>query len=218
MKIPEFICSVLKNDLQKHGPPGDLFQFRMAPEGRKSSENIFNHTGKHKNSAVMITLWETGNQLKTLLIQRKIYIGAHSGQISFPGGKFEDHEQNPIEVALRETYEEVGIKPESIEIIGNLSPLYIPASHFMVYPVIGYIHQQPEFSLQEREVESIIQLPVSTFLEPKTVQSTRIVLSNGWKINTPFYAIENHMVWGATAMIMSEFTELIQRNGYQADI
>ena len=157
-------------------------------------------------------LYPIKNSIYTLLIQRPLYDGVHSGQVAFPGGRFEESDINLKTTALREAYEEVGIPIKEVEIIGQLTDLYIPPSNFLVTPFIGYVNLQPDFILEKKEVEKII--PVDLFsLNDIGIKFEKIIThSSGNNIKTPFYDIDGLTVWGATAMIISELNVIVKES------
>jgi len=163
-----------------------------------------------KESAVLILHYEKNNEVFLALIQRTIYEGKHSGQISFPGGKKELNDKSLKETALRETFEEIGIEPKNIEILAELTHLHIPVSNFLVYPFVGELNCSPTFIKQEKEVEQIIEVKLSDILNTKNIIEKEIL----WKeknitFKTPAYKVNGIEIWGATAMILSEYLEII---------
>ncbi len=183
--------------------PGEKAQNKMAPTKHLSNIPIADNI---INSAVLLLLYPHNNNIYTLLIQRPIYNGQHSGQISFPGGKYEITDKNLTQTALRETYEEIGINPTEIEIIGNLSQLYTPVSNYKIYPFVGYLNKQPNFKINF-EVEKILEINIISFSE-NNIHIIEKTSFDGYKFNTPVYKINNLDIWGATAMILSEFSEI----------
>jgi len=168
-----------------------------------------------KRSAVMVLLFYKGKELHTAVIQRTIDGGPHSGQISFPGGKSENEDANLVETAKRECFEEVGIDPSKPRILGKLSKLYIPVSNYMVQPVVGYLVNEPEFSLQRAEVEQVLVLPLSKLFENETKGISTFEIK-GKQITTPVYQLDECMIWGATAMILSELEVVCREVGILA--
>lgn len=198
------------------GPlPGQDAHFLMVPG--KVSALKKNYTGMRaataKKSAVLILLFPFESGISTVLIERAIYAGIHSGQIAFPGGKAEDGDPDLKYTALRETYEEIGVPVEYVEIIGNLTDVYINPSNYLVTPYIGYLKKLPEFVKNEREVQSIITMDILN--RERVIKSAKKIMhSNGLAIQTPFYSVNGFTIWGATAMMMSELivlTETIQK-------
>jgi 8-oxo-dGTP pyrophosphatase MutT (NUDIX family) len=161
-------------------------------------------------AAVMILLYPKNGQLHFLLIVRNSYEGVHSSQIAFPGGKNEDFDDDLYQTALRETFEEVGILPEKIKLIRELTSLYIPPSNFMVHPFMGYCEQTIHVIPNEREVSGIIEVPLE-LLNDESLFSL-VTISNSYmnKSNVPALLIEGYTIWGATAMILSELKDILK--------
>ncbi|HEY8405068.1 MAG TPA: CoA pyrophosphatase [Flavobacteriales bacterium] len=161
-----------------------------------------------KESAVMMLLYPKCDGWHTAFMKRPDGDGAHSGQISFPGGRQELGETLE-ETALRETYEEVGIEPHHIEVLGQLSELFIPPSHFIVTPYVGWIPYEPVFKPNPEEVASVIEEPLSQFLRPNIILEKPIYIPK-FKVYIPakYYDLQGETLWGATAMIVQEFRTL----------
>lgn len=134
----------------------------------------------------------------------------HSGQISLPGGKQEKTDKNFGETAIRETCEEIGLEKHYVRTIRELSPIYIPPSNFLVYPYISYTKKNPDFILQEREVVEIIEFPITSFLSlPDSPEIMALPGAGGNEV--PVINFNGYIIWGATAMILSEFSQLIKK-------
>ncbi|MBX9449585.1 MAG: CoA pyrophosphatase [Taibaiella sp.] len=162
-----------------------------------------------KESAVLILLFEEAGALNVLLIMRTADGGAHSGQIAFPGGKKEPEDPGYPDTALREANEELSLDPQQVQVIGSISPLYIPVSNFIVHPVVAYADQLPDLEKSEFEVAEIFQIPLSTLFDSKQDTVINITLPLKGKIDITAYIInESVIVWGATAMILSELESL----------
>ena len=152
----------------------------------------------------------------TLLLEdyrdlRKTYKGVHSNQIGFPGGKVEETDIDLKATALRETHEEVGVSPEKVTIIKSLSEVYIPPSNFEVQPFIGLSNTLLSFEAQESEVEEIVEIRVSDFLDDSNLFSQRLSTSYAENVEVPAFRLNGHVVWGATAMMLSEIKELLNQ-------
>jgi 8-oxo-dGTP pyrophosphatase MutT (NUDIX family) len=156
----------------------------------------FEHKVPPKPGSVLILLYEDGGGLKFPLTKRQEYLGAHSGQISLPGGKAEPDEDY-LETALREAEEEIGISRNQVRVIGKLS-------HFMVTPVIAYAEIKPAFTPQVSEVMRILEGDVEQLLRDDAVQTKEIVAAKIYPMLAPHFEIEGEVVWGATAMILNE--------------
>ncbi len=183
--------------------PGREAQYRMAPGTRRENEHA-----RYKNAAILILLYKKDNRIWTVLMKRPEYPGEHSNQVSFPGGKSENADRDLRDTALRETKEELGIDESRIEILGRLSPLEIPVSGIEVLPFVGYYPGVPQFNPDPAEVQYLIETPLSDLLRPETRQvRIRTILCKLVKV--PCYEISGNDIWGATAMILSEFLEVI---------
>jgi 8-oxo-dGTP pyrophosphatase MutT (NUDIX family) len=165
---------------------------------------------KPKIAAVMMLFYPKDGITHLVLIVRNSYEGVHSSQIAFPGGKYESEDANFEETALRETHEEIGIHPEKIEILKAFTKLYIPPSNFMVYPFLGICKEEIVFNPNPEEVSGIIELPLSTFLSDAIIIKSKIKTSYANAIDVPAFKIEEHIVWGATAMILSELKVVLK--------
>lgn len=163
-----------------------------------------------KDSAVLLLLYLNQNNITTVLIKRPEYNGHHSGQISFPGGKFDIRFDKDLkDTALRETSEEIGISKQSISILTALSPIHIQISNMNVFPFIGFCKEVPTFSINS-EVEYIIEVPINQIIcDTNKKKITQNI--DGELATIPIYNLNNEIVWGATAMIMSEFEYLLKQ-------
>ncbi|WMN05998.1 CoA pyrophosphatase [Marivirga arenosa] len=165
-----------------------------------------------KKGAVMIALYPFDNKVYFPLMKRPPYQGVHGGQVSLPGGKKEDSDQTLIETAIRETYEEIGVKISDQQVIGSLSDLNVTASNFIVKPVISILNEKPEFSRDPREVEHIFQAELEHLIHPQTIQEKELTVAKEVRLKAPFFDIDEKVVWGATAMILSEFVEILKEH------
>lgn len=188
--------------------PGEAAHQQLAPDFRPfpNWEEIL--ASNPRWSAVMLLLFPYEGKTHLCLTKRASYEGVHSDQVSFPGGKVEPQDANLTATALRETEEEVGIPSHQIRLLGALSRIYIPPSHFAVQPVVGMLDFQPTFRLQEREATEIIRLPLGDFL--KQQPQKRFVNVRGASIEVPSFLTGQHICWGATAIILSEFRALFE--------
>ena len=163
-----------------------------------------------KKAAVMMLFYPKNSQTHLALILRTSYNGVHSSQIAFPGGKVEVEDFDLKQTALRETHEEIGVHPNSITVIRAFTEVYIPPSNYMVYPFLGYCHDELEFILQEDEVAGIVEFPLADFLDDKILNTTTIKTSYDESIDVPGFQVNEHFIWGATAMILSELKETLK--------
>jgi len=158
--------------------------------------------------AVLLVLYEKFSSPHILLIRRQDDLKYHPGQISFPGGRQEPGEQL-LETALRETQEEVGLQRSCIEVLGELAPVYISPSDFLVHPFVAWHPGQPELRKNKDEVAEIIETPLGLFLDP-SMGCTEIRIMNNTELTVPFYRLGGDNVWGATAMMLSELLERLK--------
>ena len=189
--------------------PGKKAQFIMAPGYRPDYELAEVMKFNPRIGGVLLLLDPSGYELKVILTLRKQYDGTHSGQMSFPGGKQEPNDADITQTALRETNEEIGIDPSHIRIIGHLSELYIPPSNFLVYPSVGVMKEEATFKKQDDEVEEIVEIPLSFFLDKNSRSTTKIKVMGNSTVDVPAYVYGRYTIWGATAIMMSEFVYLL---------
>jgi 8-oxo-dGTP pyrophosphatase MutT (NUDIX family) len=166
----------------------------------------------HRKSGVLILFYPIGSDSFFPLIKRPEYQGYHSGQVAFPGGKMEKDDENIVQTALREAEEEVGIDRRDVQILGSLSNLFIPTSNFLVSPVIGFVEKQPDFVPEAKEVSRIIQTELLLLFKQEIRKRKILTLSQNLSLDTPYFDIEGEVVWGATAMILSELIHVLQRS------
>ncbi len=189
--------------------PGRPAQYKMAHAVRT---NYPPPPSNARIACVMALLYPKSSEWHMVLIERMSTNpnDRHSGQISFPGGSKDKTDDSLIACALRETQEEVGVPEKDIDVLGELTDLYIPVSNFQVHPFVGVLDYQPTFIPQPTEVKSIVEVPVATFQRKETIQKTDMKLSGNITLkNVPYYNVNNHIVWGATAMMISEFVEIL---------
>lgn len=196
-----------KNKLQEllnKGLPGYSAQLKMEPEHRIKEGNI----SECREAAVLVLLYKDRGSHRIVFMKRNEYDGPHSGQISFPGGMKENSDPDLRTTALRETEEEIGIPAGDIEILGALSTLFIPVSNFCVYPFVGWLEKQPQFIPEKSEVQYLICPTLADILNPVNRKQGKIE-KRGMQFSTPYFEIDGEMIWGATAMMLMEFIELI---------
>ncbi|CAA7197106.1 NUDIX hydrolase [Chryseobacterium potabilaquae] len=164
-----------------------------------------------KFAAVNIVLYLKNDEWHFPLIQRTINEhDRHSGQISLPGGKREEMDQDFAQTAVRETSEEIGIDKHYIRIIREMSPIYIPPSNFYVYPYTSYSKKNPTFILQQSEAVEVIEFPITSFLNlPDSPEMMALPSNEGYEV--PVINFNGYIIWGATAMILSEFSQLLKK-------
>lgn len=206
MNFADFI-SKLSYQLANYPLPGhDEIVKKMSPNRMRLKGEPNEST---RRSGVLILFYPKGEDIYLPLILRPQYDGVHGGQMAFPGGRAELKDKNIQATALREAQEEIGIKASDVKIIGNLTELYINPSNLLCQPVLGYINYRPDFYPDEREVAAILEVPLSDFVNPDTIQ-TRLVEARGYKFETPGFIIQEQIVWGATAMMIAELVEIMK--------
>jgi 8-oxo-dGTP pyrophosphatase MutT (NUDIX family) len=200
----------LKNELQ-NPLPGIQAQYEMAPVSRPRFDIENLSEDQYRPSAVMILFClDNDGEYFIPLIERMAYNGTHSAQVSFPGGKYEAADENLQNTAIRECFEEIGLK-EEIEIIGKLTRLFIPVSGFLVEPYVGFCKiKDPIIIPQEREVKSVLKLSLSQLLDDSIIEEG-LVQASEYKIKTPYFLVEGNKVWGATAMMLNELKAVLSK-------
>lgn len=199
------LTSTLHKQLQ-HRLPGKTAHLKMMPATRNY---IRRNTKEYTKAAVLLLIYNT-NSPKIVFIKRPSYKGAHSGQVSFPGGKQEFTDHSLIHTALRETQEETGFPTDQVRIIGSLSPLAIEVSNSYVYPFIGYTHETPFFKPDPHEVDYLIEGLIAEILNPERKKVMPMTYANS-EFTVPYFSIEGEVIWGATAMILSEFIDVLAK-------
>jgi len=182
-------------------------QARMAPPYRPDQIAVMLNPPACKQAGVLILLYPLGGQLCFPLTKRPESVEYHKGQISLPGGSQENGE-SLYQTALREAQEEVGVAADSVELIGQLSQLYVPPSNFCIRPFVGYVAQRPNFEIEAVEVAELIEAPLGALFDPATARVEDWEIRGG-VVPIPFYQFGPHKVWGATAMILSEFAAML---------
>ena len=190
--------------------PGTAAQIKLAPEYRVESLRAAPPLDA-RAAGVLILLYPHNGAWCFPLIKRVPDGLVHGGQISLPGGSQEAGE-SLRQTALREACEEIGAACAEVEVLGELSTIYIPPSNFLVTPTVGCVDQQPDFRCDPREVDELIEVPLSTLFNQDVVKREPWEL-RGVTVEVPFYQIGPHKVWGATAMILSEFSMLLAEMG-----
>lgn len=203
----KIIPNIIKEKL-----PAEAAHNKMAPPERVQIMKDFDlRSVNPRKAAVMMLFFPKNNKTHLVLIKRTSYNGVHSSQIAFPGGKVENNDADYSATALRETYEEIGIAPSSIEIIRSFTSVYIPSSNFMVFPYFAISYNSLDFVIDSHEVENVIELPLDYFLDDSILVNKIMDTSYSKSINVPTFKIEDHYVWGATAMMLSELKDVLKR-------
>lgn len=191
--------------------PGYSAQLKMS----HSFRNAFpQYVKESKDASVLILFYAKNKAWHIPLIQRPSSNpnDPHSGQIAFPGGRYETEDGTFQQAALREAYEEVGIKPEDVQVLGKLTPLYIPVSGYLVHPFVGYLAYEPTFVLQKEEVHSVIEAPLVDFQDEANLHQKDMQFKGNRELKgVDYFDIEGKVVWGATAMMMNELLEILKQ-------
>jgi 8-oxo-dGTP pyrophosphatase MutT (NUDIX family) len=185
-------------------------QLRMAPRPRVGWDPHRFPDGLREGAALLLLYPVSGNP-HVLLTVRGSTLRRHTGQVSFPGGAVDPHESFES-AALREASEEVAVPPASVRVLGRLTPLHIPVSGYRLHPVVGIVDDRPQFKPSEWEVARLLEVPVDDLRDPARVHyETQTRESNGQKydVEIPYYRVDGHKVWGATAMALAEFLALL---------
>ena len=154
--------------------------------------------------AVLVLLYPDGADLRLPLTVRSEHLRSHRGEVSLPGGAIDPGENGPVAAALRECHEELGVDPAQVAVWGTLSSFYIQPSNFQITPVVGFCDRAPELSPNRAEVSAVITVTLRELLDPATVKAEHRQL-RGIDVIVPYFAIAGHKVWGATAVVLSEF-------------
>lgn len=208
---PDEFIPALKARLAQQLPGWEAHQIMAPPARRGITQADYEERKKTARlGSVLALLYPVDNVLHTVLMQRPTYEGTHSAQISFPGGKIEPFDTDRFEAALREAKEEVNVNRADVEVLGQLTEIYIPPSNFLVYPIVGYAAARPTFEPDAREVVEIIELPVKELLQDKNLVETSVVSNNIFRFNSPAFKFNERIVWGATAMMLAELKAILQ--------
>ncbi len=200
----------LEDRLAKHAP-GPSAQMAMAPKPRIGHRPFGEAQKTSLKAGVMLLLYPKEGSIYLVLIRRTQTVMHHRDQIGLPGGQVEGTETYE-QAALRETWEELGVRPEHIRVLGFLTPLYIPVSDFCVYPVVGVADRTLSFVPDPREAAEVIELPLDHLANADNVRLEDWVIRD-IPVEVPFYGFGPHKIWGATAMVLAEFVEVLKGLG-----
>jgi 8-oxo-dGTP pyrophosphatase MutT (NUDIX family) len=214
MDFDEFLS--LSSKIKNIKLPGESSHLKMAPPSRKALLNVPEASiGQIKKAGVLALFYpDKARQTKFMLILRKTYEGIHSAQVGLPGGKLEIQDNSIQAAALRETYEEIGVPTHDIRILQELTGLYIAPSNFYVHPFMAISINTPFFMRQEEEVEALIEVDLQHFLDDNVVMNNRVKAFYNIDVEVPTFLLNGHIVWGATAMILSEIKDLLKQLSY----
>ncbi len=188
--------------------PGRTAQYQMAPQPRPSGELPYDQPrADTRRGGVLVLFYPHNGQLHLPLILRPTYNGVHSGQVGLPGGGFEEEDGDLVRTALREAYEEVGVLPDDVTVLGQLSPLYVYASNYLVHPTVAWAPARPEFKVDPYEVAMLLEVSLVELLDPGRRQREEWQLRDR-VADVPFFLVQGQKIWGATAMMLSELLAL----------
>jgi len=195
----------------ENGLPGEMAHADLMPVNRPFSSEALREATNYRKSAVGIVLFEDSKSIRCVLIQRPQYDGVHSRQVSLPGGKMDETDPNLEFTAKRECMEEIALHPHQMNTVGELSHVYIPVSKFYVQPYVFFVEETPLLVPDKREVDEIFTFDIEDLLDDQRLKLTNLKLSNGFnQKDVPYFDIEGRTVWGATAMILSEFKAVLK--------
>jgi 8-oxo-dGTP pyrophosphatase MutT (NUDIX family) len=178
----------------------------VPPERRPDLGKAF--PNERRVAAVLALLYPMNDRVCCALIRRPSYPGVHGGQIAFPGGQVESEDSDLLHTALREAWEEVGIQAEKVQRPTELTRLYIPPSRYEVVPFLGLSDRRPDFILQTSEVDELIELPLEELMQRNVYGEVSVHTTRGL-LNVPAYQWRDEIIWGATAMIVAEISDLL---------
>lgn len=211
MEFKKFLLHILRH--KDIALPGRSSQFKLSPPFRRQLLKKQKDKIKNARHAGVVALFYPDHDLQTklVLILRKTYKGVHSAQIGFPGGKYEEHDEDIKYTALRETYEEIGVPVDNINIYKALTQVYIPPSNFYVQPFFGVTQATPNFIKQDEEVEEIVEVLLEDFLNDNNIIEASVSTSYSKTIEVPAFELNGHIIWGATAMMLSEIKDMLKQ-------
>jgi 8-oxo-dGTP pyrophosphatase MutT (NUDIX family) len=201
------IIASLKEELQKP-LPGLKAQQEMVPLSRR--KDLESEPVNPKKGGVLLLIYEDGPNLMLVFIERTDDGGVHSRQISFPGGKFEFGDKDLIHTSLREAEEEVGIDAANVQVLGKLTQMFIPVSNFLVSPTVGFYKGKPNFKPNPTEVAEILEVSLQHLMNDQTRRIDTVDV-RGRKFEVPVFHVNHHNIWGATAMMLNEFIQVVKR-------
>ncbi|HEK84917.1 MAG: NUDIX hydrolase [Candidatus Saccharicenans sp.] len=202
------LTEYLKTKL-KEARPGLKSQLKLSPHPPASILTIEEIGERCLKAAILLLFYPKGNDLFLVLIRRSATVRHHQNQISFPGGQIEKGESYEA-AAIREAREELGVEIDNQEVVGQLTPLYVQASNYCIFPVVAVTPKTPNFKPGAEEVAEIIEVPLKHLLDPRNL-AFEIRSIRGQSALVPYFAYNQHQIWGATAMILSELLDILRK-------
>ena len=191
--------------------PGMDSHMKMVPEPRRAEIEGFHNGQDALKAAVLICFVNNSDKgAGIVLIRRNEYDGVHSGQISFPGGRYEQGDAGMVGTALREAEEEINIKGNDVEVLGEISPVFIPPSNFFVTPVVAWSRKQPDLIPDPMEVSEILTISLHELMDPASRQVRNIPHREFKQMDVPCFYLRGNIVWGATAMMLMELIDILE--------
>ena len=188
--------------------PGLEAQLRLAPAPRPGTQAYPDVPPSSLQAGVLVLLYPGEEGLRVLLTRRTAELEHHQAQISFPGGQ-QEPEEDLQRTATREAQEEVGTDPQSLRILGRLTPLFIPPSNYCIHPTVAFVSKRPKFRLNEKEVAEVLEVSLDHLADPSNF-SQEMWIHRGSEINVPFFTFREHKIWGATAMVLAELMAVLE--------
>ncbi len=198
--------------------PGSYAHELVMPEHRKGMLQSPYEMSAQLSSVAILFFPGNNGVPNIVFIKRVEYKGVHSGQISFPGGKSEKSDKDLYETAYRELFEEIGVERQSCETLGLLTELFVPPSNFIINPVVTAMQEVPILKMDPREVAEILTVPFDFFMESNAVSMNEVITSDMMSLKVPGYLVNNHIIWGATAMILSELLQVVKNISRYGDV
>jgi len=210
------LIQFLKQRLPEELPHSDIHKEGLDPkvlnlliEEEKNAQAQFKEKPP-RICAVMMAIYPHENKLYLPMMLRPQKSRAHPGQISFPGGKREDQDQDLIETAIREMEEEVGVLVPRTNVLGDLTPIYIPPSNSLVTPIIGFLEEKPSYIPAPDEVERVLDVSMEDLANPTNKRAKKVILTNGEYFEMPAFAVNEVFIWGGTARMIMELNKLME--------
>lgn len=206
---PDTLIFLLRERLSKP-LPGESAHIAMAPMNRPLTSLALKEGVHFKESAVSILIHSNQDKPSIIFIQRPFYEGAHSGQISFPGGKKDPDDESLEFTARRECFEEIGVTLSPDDCIGKLTNVYIPVSQFLVVPYLYHTSESLSFKPDPREVAEIFSVSFESLMRDDCISTMEVKFPNGLlQKNIPCFILENKKIWGATALVLNELRTIL---------
>jgi 8-oxo-dGTP pyrophosphatase MutT (NUDIX family) len=202
---PDAIAAALRDPL-----PGGEAQQRMSPLPGALRSAPQGHDPRNAGVLLLLYPGRQGHELFLVLTRRTDTLPEHTGQISLPGGGVEPGDPSLTHTALREACEEIGVCADEIRILGGLSTVYVEPTDYCIHPYVAYVVQRPVFLPEPAEVAELIEVPLSHLLNERIVKVEDWVV-RGKLMRVPYFDVFGHKVWGATAIVLSEFLAVLRR-------